>query len=281
MNTPEELPPDQLARLLEERGFDSLWVGEHSHIPTSRKTPYPAGGELPPQYLRMMDPYVSLTAAAAATSTLLLGTGVALPLERDVLALAKTVATLDRLSGGRLQFGVGVGWNQEELANHRPIAWSQRYRALAECVAALRALWCEEESEFHGEFYDFDPVWSQPKPLQQPHPPILCGTGGKLGTSHAVEWADCWLPMDISLGNVAKKVGRFRQVAADGGRPELPITIVAFGDTTIETLTHYRDLGVQRVVLGAGRQGWEEPATTTIPFLDRYARLIPELKQPT
>ena len=182
MNTPEDPAPDVLAGWLEERGFESFWVGEHPHIPTSRKTPYPAGGDLPPQYLRMMDPFVSLTAAACATERLLIGIGVALPLEHDLFDFAKSVATLDRLSGGRLQLGVGVGWNEEELANHRPdIPWSQRYRALAECIGALRALWADDESEFHGRFYDFDPVWSYPKPLQRPHPPILCGTGRKLG----------------------------------------------------------------------------------------------------
>ena len=133
-----------------------------------------------------MDPFLTLMAAAAATERLSIGTCVALPLQHDVFDLAKTVATLDRLSGGRVLFGVGVGWNVEELANHRPIRWSQRYRALAECVAALRALWCDEESEFHGEFFDFDPVWLFPKPLQQPHPPVLCGMGGKLGTREAV-----------------------------------------------------------------------------------------------
>jgi probable F420-dependent oxidoreductase len=277
MNTPEEHAPGELARLLEERGFDSLWVGEHTHIPTSRITPYPAGGEIPPQYLRMMDPYVSLMSAAASTSSLILGTGVALPLEHDILALAKTVATLDRLSGGRLEFGVGVGWNKEELANHRPVPWARRYRALAESIAALRALWCDEESEFHGEFYDFDAVWSQPKPLQKPHPPILCGTGGKLGTAHAVEWADGWMPMDISLGDVARKIGLFRQAAEAAGRDDIAITIATWGNPTIETLTNYRDLGVQRVILGAARDGWDDPAST-IPFLDHYARLVPELK---
>lgn len=277
MNTPEEVSPDVLARALEERGFDSLWVGEHSHIPVSRTTPYPAGGELPPQYLRMMDPYVSLTLAAATTSTLLLGTSVALPLERDVLALAKTVATLDRVSNGRFQFGVGVGWNREELANHRPIPWAHRYRALAECVAALRSLWCDEASEFHGEFYGFDPVWSLPKPVQEPHPPILCGTGGRLGTAHAVEWADAWLPMDIALGNVAKKVSKFREAAAAAGRGDIPISIVAFGEPALETLQQYRELGIARAVLGAGRDGWDDPSTT-IGFLDRYAELLSELR---
>ncbi len=276
MNTLEEMAPDVLARSLEERGFDSLWVGEHTHIPTSRATPYPAGGDLPAQYTRMMDPYVSLMHAASASSSLLLGTGVALPLERDLLALAKTVATLDRLSGGRVQFGVGVGWNEEELANHRPIPWSQRYRALAECVAALRSLWCDDPSEFHGAYYDFDPVWSRPKPAQRPHPPILCGTGGRLGTEHALAWADAWMPMDIALGDVEPKVAKFRELAGAAGR-QIPITIVAFGDPSIDTLLHYRDLGIERVVVGAGRVGWDEP-TTTLPFLDRYAELVFDLR---
>ncbi|MCU4183485.1 LLM class F420-dependent oxidoreductase [Acidiferrimicrobium sp. IK] len=276
MNTPEDVPPDVLARHLEERGFDSLWIGEHSHIPVSRLTPYPSGGEMPDQYRRMMDPYASLLVAATATTDLLIGTGVALVLERDLLAMAKLVATVDRLSGGRLQFGVGVGWNREELANHRPFPWAQRYRALAEGIAALRTLWNDEESEYHGQYYDFDPVWSLPKPLQRPHPPIWCGTGGKLGTQHAVAWADGWMPMDVALGDVARKVSRFRQVAADAGRNQVPITIVAFGDPTPATLASYRDLGVERVVLGASRAGWDDPSTT-LPFLDHYAPLVADL----
>jgi probable F420-dependent oxidoreductase len=277
MNTPEELPPSALARALEERGFESLWIGEHTHIPTSRKTPYPAGGELPPQYRRMMDPYVSLTLAATATDSLLIGTGVALPLERDVLALAKTVATLDLLSGGRFQFGVGVGWNEEELANHRPIPWRLRYQALEECVGVLRALWSAEESEFHGRFFDFEPVWSEPKPHQQPHPPILCGTGGKLGTQHAVRWADGWMPMDVALGDVSKKIELFRRAAADAGREPIPISLVTFGDPTIELLQNYRELGVERVIVGGARQGWDDPSTT-LPFLDRYGQFIADLQ---
>lgn len=276
MNTPEDPAPADLARALEERGYDSLFIGEHSHIPVSRRTPYPAGGEMPAQYRRMMDPFVSLTAAAAATSTLVVGTGVALPLERDVFALAKAVATLDRLSGGRVEFGVGVGWNEEELANCRDVPWRQRYRALAECVGALRALWCDEEAEFHGRYYDFDPVWSEPKPLQRPHPPILCGMAGRLGTTHALEWADTWMPMDIALGNVAKRVNRFREAAAEAGRPDVPVIMVTWGDPSAETLHAYRELGIERAVLGAARAGWDDPATV-MPFLDRYAPLVTEL----
>ena len=276
MNTPEDVRPDVLARGLEDRGYTSYFIGEHSHIPASRRTPYPSGGEMPDQYRRMMDPFVSLTLAAQATERLQIGTGVCLVLEHHVLDLAKSVATLDHLSGGRLLFGVGVGWNEEELANHRPdITWAQRYRATEECVTALRTCWTEDDSEYHGEFFDFDPVWSFPKPAQQPHPPVLLGTGGRLGTQHAIRWADEWMPMDVALGNVPKRIARFRELAAEAGR-EIPISLVTFGDPTPETLYAYRDLGVVRCVIGAAREGWNEPATT-MPFIDRYAPLIPEL----
>jgi probable F420-dependent oxidoreductase len=278
MNTPDDVPPDVLARELEARGYDSLWIGEHTHIPVARTTPYPAGGELPDAYRTMMDPFLALMVAATATERLLVGTGVALPLQHDLFDLAKTVATLDRLSGGRVLFGVGVGWNEEELADHRPIRWSQRYRALAECVAALRALWCDEESEFHGEFFDFEPVWLLPKPVQQPHPPVLCGTGGRLGTREAVAWADAWMPMDAALGDVAKKLGLFRSAAERAGRDpdSIPITIVAFGDADLAKLALYRDLGVERVIVGANRTGWDDPSTT-LPCLDRHAAMITAL----
>ena len=281
MNTPEDVRPDVLARELEARGYTSLFIGEHSHIPASRRTPYPTGGEMPDQYLRMMDPFVSLTMAASATERLQLGLGVCLVLEHHVLDLAKSVATLDLLSGGRVLFGVGVGWNAEELENHRPdITWAQRYRASEECVAALRSCWTDEASSFHGQFFDFDAVWSFPKPAQRPHPAVLLGTGGRLGTDHAVRWADEWMPMDAALGGpqpngVAKKVTRFRELAAEAGR-DIPVSIVTFGDPTLETLHHYRELGIIRTIIGASRTGWNEPSTT-MPFLDRFAPLIPEL----
>ena len=276
MNTPEDVRADVLGRALEDRGYTSLFIGEHSHIPVHRRTPYPAGGEMPDQYRRMMDPFVSLTMAATVTERLHLGLGVCLVLEHHVLGLAKAVATLDVVSGGRVLFGVGVGWNAEELENHRPdVAWSHRYRAAEECVAALRRCWTDDEAEFHGEFVDFDPVWSFPEPEQRPHPPILLGTGGRVGTQHAVRWADGWMPMDIALGDVARKVGRFREAAAAAGR-EIPISIVTFGDPAPETLHQYRELGIARVIIGSGRTRWDEPETS-MPFIDRYAQLVPEL----
>jgi probable F420-dependent oxidoreductase len=279
MNGPHDPRPDVLARELEARGYDSLWYGEHPQIPVSRRTPYPAGGEMPEPYRSMMDPFLSLLLAGTATERLLLGTGVALPLEHDVFDLAKTVATLDRLCGGRLLLGVGVGWNREELANHRAeLPWSGRYAALRECVGALRALWGDDESEYHGRYYDFDAVWSLPKPIQRPHPPILCGTGGRLGTRHAVEWADGWMPMDVALGDVARKVVLFRDAVAEAGRDPgaVPITISTFGDPTVAALSAHRELGVEQVVIGAARTGWDDPGTV-LPFLDRWAAVIPEL----
>ena len=276
MNTPADIAPRVLGPMLEDAGFDSIWIGEHSHIPVSRATPYPTGGDMPWQYTTMMDPFISLTQIGEHTTKLLLGLGVALPLEHDVLALAKTAATLDVLSNGRLQFGVGVGWNQEELANHSSVKWSMRYRALAECVGALRSLWVDDESEFHGEYFNFDKVWSRPKPMQNPHPPIWFGAGGKLGSQHTIAWADGWMPLDVTLGNVAKRVNKFRQLSADAGRHDIPISMVAFGDPSRDTLLMYRDLGIERVIVGSGRDGWEDPSGVPA-FIDRYAEMRDQL----
>jgi probable F420-dependent oxidoreductase len=276
MNTPADIAPRVLGPMLEDAGFDSIWIGEHSHIPVSRATPYPTGGDMPWQYTTMMDPFISLTQIGEHTTNLLLGLGVALPLEHDVLALAKTAATLDVLSNGRLQFGVGVGWNQEELANHSSVKWSMRYRALAECVGALRSLWVDDESEFHGEYFNFDKVWSRPKPMQNPHPPIWFGAGGKLGSQHTIAWADGWMPLDVTLGDVTKRVNKFRQLSADAGRHDIPISMVAFGDPSLDTLMMYRDLGIERVIVGSGRDGWEDPSGVPA-FIDRYAEMRDQL----
>jgi probable F420-dependent oxidoreductase len=276
MNTPADIAPRVLGPMLEDAGFDSIWIGEHSHIPISRATPYPTGGDMPWQYTTMMDPFISLTQIGEHTTNLLLGLGVALPLEHDVLALAKTASTLDVLSNGRLQFGVGVGWNKEELANHSNVKWSMRYRALAECVGALRSLWVDDESEFHGEYFNFDKVWSRPKPMQQPHPPIWFGAGGKLGSQHTIAWADGWMPLDITLGDVPKRVAKFRQLSTDARRQDIPISMVAFGDPSLDTLLMYRDLGIERVIVGSGRDGWEDPSGVPA-FIERYANMRDQL----
>jgi probable F420-dependent oxidoreductase len=278
-NTPTELPVTELAVALEERGFESLWVGEHPQIPVSRRTPYPAGGELPGQYWSMMDPFVSLGAAAAVTTQLVLGTAVALPLEHDLLALGKAVATLDRICGGRLELGVGAGWNVEELAVHRPdIPWRHRYRAVGEAVVALRRLWTEEEVAFEGEFFGFEALRSEPKPSRAGGPPVLFGGAGRVGVGHTAAWADGWMPLDIGLGRdvaaVARRLESFRDQAEQLGRDPatLPVSLVAWADPATDLLRAYEDLGVHRCIIGALRTDWGNRATT-LSFLDRYSTL--------
>ncbi|MEA3216768.1 MAG: hypothetical protein QOJ19_2924 [Acidimicrobiia bacterium] len=278
MNTDFAIRPEVIAPALEERGFASMWVGEHSHIPASRRTPYPAGGELPKGYWHLLDPFVSLSAAASVTSRLRLGTGVCLVLEHDLLALAKAVATLDYLSNGRFDFGVGVGWNVEELANHSSVPFRQRYRALREHIAALREIWSKEEASFEGQFVRFDALWSHPKPVQQPGPPVWFGAAGRLGMAHSAEWADGWCPIETGFRDVAVGMERFRQQVREAGRDPLsvPITLFAMGRTDGDKLRRYRDLGVHTVVLGtAGSVGRD--LDRTLPVLDEWARLVPEL----
>jgi probable F420-dependent oxidoreductase len=188
------LRPDELARLLEERGFESVWFPEHTHIPVSRRTPYPGGGELPREYSHSYDPFVALTAAAAATSRLRLGTGVCLVIERDPIVTAKEVASLDFLSGGRFLFGIGGGWNAEEMADHGT-DFKKRWRVLRERILAMKAIWTQEEGEFHGEFVNFDKTWSFPKPAQKPHPPVLIGGDGPTTFDRVIEFGDGWMPI--------------------------------------------------------------------------------------
>src|SRR4051794_38691957 len=175
--TDYSIAPDELARMAEDRGFESLFLPEHTHIPTSRRTPYPPGGELPQEYWHTYDPFVALTAAAAATERLRIATGICLVVERDPITTAKEVASLDQLSSGRLLFGVGAGWNIEEMANHGTDG-ARRFGILRERVEAMKQIWSEEEASYHGEHVDFDGIWSFPKPAQRPHPPILVGGNG-------------------------------------------------------------------------------------------------------
>jgi len=280
MNTAQDPPPPVLAKTLEEAGFESLWYGEHSHIPVARQTPYPAGGELPEPYKKMMDPYVSLMAAAAATTTLKLGTGIALLLERELFSQAKTIATLDRLSNGRVLIGTGVGWNEEEFRNASPWPWERRYQAMKEVVAAQRVLYTEEEPEFHGEIVDFDPVWFEPKPLQRGGPKVVYGVMGPLGVRHAAEWADGWMPVDVAMPDVAQGIADFRRQVEEFGRDpdEVEITLVVMSEPTADLLKRYRDLGIHRVNIGINQAHWDQPEMV-MPTIEQFARLIPELKR--
>jgi probable F420-dependent oxidoreductase len=277
--------PDALARELEGRGFDSVWVPEHSHIPASRQTPYPGGGDLPDGYWHMMDPFVSLQAAASATSTIKLCTGICLVLEHDLLDLACTVATLDALSGGRVLLGIGVGWNEEELANHRPdLPFKLRYSAMRERVEALRHIWTSEEPSFEGRWDRFSASWVYPKPVQQPVP-IALGNAGPVGIEHAATYADHWCPIDASLLNTGGRpdpaggIQLFRDLAAEADRDpdSIPITLFSWGRPKESRLEQYRDLGVERVVFPPPSMSTDGP-DQTLRFLDEVQPLADSIR---
>lgn len=278
MNTPSDPHPAELARLLEDRGFESLWYGEHSHIPCSRATPYPPGGEMPDPYKNMMDPYLSLMTAANATTSLKLGTGIALLMERDIFSQAKTIATLDRLSGGRLMIGTGVGWNQEEYENANPHPFNKRYAVLRETVEATRALWSEAEAGYQGDYIKFDPVWPGPKPLQQGGPKVFLGAMGPLGRKHAAAWADGWYPVDVAMGEVAETVASFREEVKQAGRDpdDIEINIQIMDTSNLDRLKEYRDIGIQRATIGVSMDLWDKPEAM-LPMIDDYAKVIPHL----
>lgn len=273
-NSSYGVPTAAMAVDAEQRGYDSIWVGEHSNIPTSRSTPHPSGIDLPRFYWHMRDPFVSLAAAAQATSTIKLGTAVCLVLEHEVLDLAKSVASLDDVSGGRLQFGVGVGWNREELANVSTVPWARRYDAMRETIAAMQAVWTDDEAGFAGEFVDFESSWVYPKPAQQGGPPVLLGCQGRIGLRHVAEYADEWCPIDIGFRDVGQGIEWFRQAVVDAGRdPDaVPITIYSFSAADRSTLERYRELGVARVLFGA-----PDEADAHDRFLDENQAMVDEI----
>ncbi|MEM7271839.1 MAG: LLM class F420-dependent oxidoreductase [Actinomycetota bacterium] len=283
LNTIEGIRPDDLARELEDRGFDSVWMPEHSHIPTSRNTPYPAGGPLPEGYWRMMDPFVSLSLAAAATTSLELCTGICLLLEHDVLDLACSAATLDALSGGRLRLGVGVGWNEEELANHRPdLPFRQRYSAMEERVAALRTAWADEEARFDGRWDRFSSSWVYPKPSRGTIP-VALGNAGPVGIEHAARYADEWCPIDASMlhdgrkPHVAEAIELFRSKVTAAGRDPgaIPISIFTMGNDR-DRVRSYAELGVDRVVIMPPTMALHG-TDRTLTHLDGMADMVAEL----
>lgn len=240
--TDEGIAPAVLGRALEERGFDALFVAEHTHIPVERVSPLPAGGELPRKYYRTLDPFVALSAVAAVTRDLLLGTGIALVVERDPIITAKEVATLDLVSGGRVAFGVGAGWNREEMRNHGTEPRT-RGRLLDERMRAMIALWTEDEAEFHGEFVDFDPVFCWPKPVQRPHPPVYVGGGGEPAFARVAAYGTAWLPSRVPAGELGGRMERLREVAGD-------VPVVPYSAShEPQALQAYAELGLERVLL--------------------------------
>lgn len=281
LNSVDGIRPDVLARELEQRGFDSIWAPEHSHIPSSRESAYPGRGDLPDGYWHMMDPFVALMAAASATTTLTLATGVCLVLEHDLLDLACQTATLDVLSGGRLLLGIGVGWNKEELANHRPeLPFRKRYSAMAERVEALRTAWTKEEATYFGTWDRFSPSWVYPKPVRGTVP-IALGNAGPVGIRHAATFADEWCPIDAQLLNTTGKpdpkggIELFRRLAEEAGRDPMgiPITLFAWTRPPKERLEMYEELGVHRLVMAPSTMmRHDEDATLT--RLDELADLV-------
>ena len=235
--------PVDAAVALEERGFSSLFVAEHSHIPVGHKTPYPLGGPLPPQYYRTLDPFVSLTAAAVATESLLVGTGIALVTQRDPIQTAKEVASLDLVSQGRFLFGVGVGWLREEIANHG-VDPRVRGRAMDERLRAMIEIWTHDEAAFHGEYVDFDPIYSWPKPLTKPHTPLYIG-GGPANFSRIADLEAGWLSLSPSADALAGDLAKLRDIAG----PDVPVIASHAGKVSADVLAGYRDIAVEHVTV--------------------------------
>jgi len=264
------MQPAELARALEERGFESVWFPEHTHIPASRQSPFPGGGDLPREYWYGYDPFVALTAAAAATTRLRVGTGICLVVERDPITTAKEVATLDRVSNGRFLFGIGGGWNAEEMGNHGT-AFKTRWRVLRERVLAMQEIWTKEEAEFHGEFVRFDKIWSHPKPVQKPHPPIIMGGDGATTFDRVIEFGNGWMPISRPGQNPLEKIPALRQKAERAGRDPKSISIsLFFAKPDKQALDQLRAAGVNRAIFGVPSEGRD----AILPRLDAFAQLI-------
>jgi probable F420-dependent oxidoreductase len=263
--------PDELAREAEARGFESLWVPEHTHIPASRRSPWPGGPDLPKEYWHSYDPFVALSTAAAATRTLRVGTGICLVVERDPITTAKEVASLDHLSGGRFLFGIGGGWNAEEMEHHGT-AFKTRWRLLRERVLAMKRIWTEDEPEFHGEFVDFDRLWSYPKPLQKPHPPVIMGGDGPTTLDRVLEYCDGWMPIAARMGSaLAGKIATLHRRAREVGRDPASIPVTAVGvKPDRAALDALEAAGVARVIFDLPSEGRD----TVLPLLDARSRLI-------
>lgn len=261
--------PDEVAAMAEQRGFDCLLFPEHTHIPASRATPYPAGGELPQEYSHTIDPFVACTAAAAATTTLLVGTGICLVVERDPIITANEAASVDHLSGGRFLFGVGAGWNVEEMANHGTDA-SKRFGLMRERVEAIKAIWTQEEASYHGKHVEFDRIWSWPKPVQDPHPPVLLGGNGRTVGDRVLAFADEWMPNRIGDDEkIAARIEKLIRRGRDEAGRDIAVTL-SVAPTEPELIERYAQAGVHRCV-------WYLPPRDRDAVeraLDRYAAAV-------
>lgn len=259
----------ELARALEDRGFDSLFLPEHTHIPASRKSPFPGGGELPKRYSHTHDPFVALAFAAAATKKLKLGTGILLVPQHEPIVTAKAIASLDQLSGGRFIFGIGGGWNVEEMENHGA-KYQTRFKQMREHVLAMKELWTKEEASFDGEFVKFDRVWSWPKPAQQPHPPVILGGETDHTLRRVIEYCDGWFPRPRGGFDVVKGVAHLHQMAEKAGRDPKTITTIVFGSANdAKVLESYDKAGIQSALLAIPDESRDE----ILRYLDKIAPL--------
>jgi probable F420-dependent oxidoreductase len=264
------MPVVDVARELEKRGFESLWVPEHTHIPASRKSPYFGGAELPKEYSHTLDPFVALTAAAAVTERIRLGTGISLIIERDTIATAKSAASLDLVSNGRFEFGLGGGWNREE-AEHHGVDWPTRFKRLEEQIEALKLIWTEEEAEYHGQFVDFDPIWSWPKPVQEPHPPILIGGETIHTLRRIVRLADGWIPRARNPEAVFSGLETLKRLCEEADRHPDSIAVSVFApQPDPEVIERLKQAGARRIIF------WlpPEPEEKTLQRLDRYGGFL-------
>jgi probable F420-dependent oxidoreductase len=270
--TDYSMAPGELGLALEERGFESVWAPEHSHIPLSRKTPFPGGGDLPKKYFDAMDPFVTLTVAAMATKTLKVGTGVCLVTQRDPIQTAKLVASIDQVSGGRFLFGIGNGWNQDEMENHGTV-FATRHKLARERVEAMKAIWTQTKPEYHGEFVNFGPMMAWPKPVQKPHPPVIVGGAFPYSARRAIRYGEGWIPQAARGGysEIADMIPEFRKMATEAGRDPASIEItVWFPKQDPELMKRYADLGVARVVFNLD----SDKADKVLPVIDSLAGLM-------
>ena len=266
------IPATEFAQALEARGFESVWAPEHSHIPTARKSPWPGGGELPKVYYEAMDPFVSLTAAAVATKTLKVATGVCLVQQRDPIQTAKLVASIDQISGGRFLFGVGGGWNAEEMADHGT-EFRTRFKLVRERIEAMKEVWTKTKADYHGEMVDFPEMMASPKPVQKPHPPILVGGAFPQAARRAVRYGDGWAPIAGRGpdGDVDELLPRFHQMLSEAGRDPQSVPVTLFGvPEDVDRLARYRDKAIARVVVMLPSAN----SDAILPTLDRWAELI-------
>jgi probable F420-dependent oxidoreductase len=266
----------ELGRALEERGVGALWAPEHSHIPLSRESPFPAGGDVPKKYYDVMDPFVTLAAAAGATTRLQVATGICLVVQRDPIQTAKAVASLDQISSGRFLFGIGAGWNAEEMADHGT-DFKSRFRVMQERVEAMKAIWTKSKPEYHGQFVDFPPMMTWPKPVQKPHPPVIVGGAFPHGARRAIAFGDGWVPhaRRPQYGDVLGLLPQFHKLAVEAGRDPVTLPITVFGVAEdADLIKRYRDAGVARLIFNLP----SAKSSEVLPVLDRCADLMRQVQ---